>query len=516
MKKIIEKKQMLIRAMRRSVRRFGHQEKQPSLLKEKPQQSNGVRKVCQDGQIHSVKKDADSLTVSGIARLFAKAGARVRKVSVEDGVILAELECAGCVTQITLPVRIAREVALSEISGSTENLVEEISNDIWQIKEIGCDRPISLIPLNAALWNLAGVGEEVVAEVRQSDFNIGNKPERLHFERAQLAKSFGILDDITRLDYATAVASQFRPEKMAVMAWVRHEWKLYGTTTQVSDEIKRLVSRKVDFKPEQLMFFAAFFYDAGEYMYSLKLMKMAKEKLPKIWETVRYPALTRLLVREGVISYKWAQAEAELVDYITQQEDEFPRFIRDNRESFAIVGNGPRQIGLGTGNVIDEKNIVIRLNSGKVNANFSADYGWKQNVWVKNHPNYDVKRNDKIPGLQHVIISGSSPLYRTPNSGAYLQEMVEKYGRVTFLPEEFLRQTIASTNRNPSSGIVMLTWLNFLVGELKDQKNVFGFSLNDQKSKQTNHYYRKTSNSSRHTHNWDIEKDYFDKIVKPL
>ncbi|MFC5647533.1 hypothetical protein, partial [Kitasatospora cinereorecta] len=56
--------------------------------------------------------------------------------------------------------------------------------------------------------------------------------------------------------------------------------------------------------------------------------------------------------------------------------------------------------------------------------------------------------------------------------------------------------------------------LNDIVGNLEDQKNVFGYSLNDQKQKQTSHYYRSSPAASSHTHDWDAERDYFDEIVR--
>lgn len=460
--------------------------------------------------------DASKRTASGVARLLEKAEAQIVNLSVEKGTVLARLECSGSTVNVTFPERIAHEVARSVVSGPTQDLFETVRDDLWQIRAQDGRWPFALIPLNAALWKIAGLGEEVVFDVRERDFDFGEKEDRFLYERGQLGRLFGVLDEATRADYAHAVALQIEPFQGAVMGWIRNEWKSFGTTLQVRDEIKRLLSKKTPFKPNQLLVMAAFFCDAGDYGYALTLLRKANSAATGIWGRLRIPALTRLLVREGLLKGKWAEAEAELVDFITGQEGHFSRHLRENRGSFAIVGNGPRQIGLGTGSVIDEKNVVIRLNTGRPNANFASDYGWKQNVWVKNQQNYDVKRTDKTPGLEHVIISGSNALYRTPNSGSYLRDLVEAHGSVTLLPEEFLRQTIARTKRNPSSGIVMLTWLDFLAGGLQDQKNVFGFSLNDQKVRQTTHYFRDQPIASHHTHNWDIERKYFDEIVRPV
>ncbi|WP_176562763.1 glycosyltransferase family 29 protein [Paracoccus liaowanqingii] len=460
-------------------------------------------------------KDISKLTFSGIARLLERAEAKIVNLSVENGTVLARLECAGSIVNVTFSEHIAHEVARSVVSGPTQDLFETVRDDLWQIRTQNGRWPFVLIPLNAALWKIAGLGEEVVFDVRERDFHFGEKEDRFSYERGQLGRLFGVLDEVTRADYAQAVALQIEPSQGAVMGWIRNEWKSFGTTLQVRDEIKRLISKKMPFRPNQLLIMAAFFCDAGEYGYALTLLKMANSASTGIWGRLRIPALTRLLVREGHIKWKWAEAEAELVDFITGQEGHFSRHLRENRDSFAIVGNGPRQVGLGTGSVIDKAKIVIRLNTGRPNANFAGDYGWKQNVWVKNQQNYDVKRTDKTPGLEHVIISGSNALYRTPNSGFYLRDLVEAHGSITLLPEEFLRQTIARTKRNPSSGIVMLTWLDFLAGGLQDQKNVFGFSLNDQKVRQTTHYFRDQPIASHHTHNWDIEREYFDEIVSP-
>lgn len=455
------------------------------------------------------------VTASGLARLLEKSGAELNNIEFDGSAFTMALEHESGAATAKIDRSLVDMVARACISGPDQTFFEIVRDNPWQVRTDDGRKPLALIPINAALWKLAGLGEEVVHLVRDTEFEYGHHTDRFHFERAQLARLFGVLDDVTSRDYAEAVAAQIQPTRRAVMGWVRHEWKTFGTTLHVREEIKRLVARNANLSPTNLMVLAGFFCDAGEYGYALSLLKRAKSESKNIWQTMRIPAITRLLVEEGLLADQWALAEAAMVNRIVQCESDFPDLIRRNRDNFAIVANGPRQIGLGTGPQIDTKEVVIRLNTGRPNAQFAHDYGWKQNVWVKNQQNYDVKRMDRTPGVERLILSGSNPLYRSANCGAYLRELLETHENVSLIPEEFLRLTIARTQRNPSSGIVMLTWLNYLAGGLQDQRNVFGYSLNDQKTRQTTHYFRGQPVASHHTHNWEVERLYFDSIVKP-
>lgn len=477
--------------------------------------TKNMGKTPSEELIYAIRKKVGKINVSGIARLLERSGSTLTAISYESGWFTLSIQNESGEATVRIPDNLPPLIASACISGPTQELFEAVRDNLWQADVVCGARPLAILPLNAAIWKLAGMGEEVVEAARNTDFDFGHHIDRHHYELAQVGRLFGVLDEKTRENYAASVATQLQPPRRAIMGWMRHEWKIAGPTLPVREELKRLVKRKANLTAGDLLVMASFFADAGEYGYALSLLKAANKASPNIWSRTRIPALTHLLVREGLLKEPWAHVESDMVDYIMENEGNFTAYIRTHRDSFAVVANGPRQAGLGTGSVIDAKNVVIRLNTGRANASFEKDYGIKQTVWIRSLQNYDVKRSDKISGIDHLVISGSNPLYRISNSGSFLREMINTYGNVTFIPEEFLRRTIALTERNPSSGIVTLTWLNAIVGSLQDQSNVFGYSLNDQKTRQTNHYFRAEPIISHHTHNWDVERAYFDTIVKP-
>ncbi|WP_343829239.1 glycosyltransferase family 29 protein [Brevundimonas olei] len=475
----------------------------------------GMGKTDTERTINTVRGKTSKATTSGLIRLMEKASTEVTAIERVDGRFKLRIKNDSGEANVSMDENLPELIATACISGPSQELFEQVRDNIWQADVEDGPRPIAMLPLNSALWKIAGLGEEVVDKVRNTDFEYGHHVDRLHYERATVARTFGVLDDITTVDHAQAVSSQTQPPRRAFMSWMKYEWKMSGTTIQLRDEIKRLVNRLPDLPAGNLMTLAGFFCDAGEYGHALSLLKRAKAKSPNIWANTRIPALTHLLVREKLLKEDWAIREAELVDHIIKSETVFPEMMRKNRDSFAVVANGPRQIDTGAGSIIDSKDIVIRMNSGRGSAKFETDYGMKQTVWMKNPLNYDVKRLDKVPGVETVIVSGSGVLHKVANIGGHLRDLAESYGSVSVIPEEFLRSTTRAIQRNPSSGIVILTWLEHLVGGLEDQKNVFGYSLNDQKQKQTAHYYRTTPAISNHIHNWDAERDYFDTLVRP-
>ncbi|MFX5611356.1 glycosyltransferase family 29 protein, partial [Acinetobacter baumannii] len=72
------------------------------------------------------------------------------------------------------------------------------------------------------------------------------------------------------------------------------------------------------------------------------------------------------------------------------QADFIDKIKRD--KNFAVVGNGPVEIGSKNGSIIDSFDIVIRFNNYNLDHEYSVDYGTKTTVWVKSGYYQDIDR----------------------------------------------------------------------------------------------------------------------------
>ena len=464
---------------------------------------------------HKILNRHGPLHVSGLARLLEATESTLNAIDYVDRHYVLSITNSAGVATARLPRRLVPLIAAAYIAGPSEEFRQRVNAKLWQFAPADGSRPLATLPINVAIWRLAGLGEEVVPQMRDTEFSDYRKSDVLHYSRAVSAVKFGVLDDQTAADFATAVYAQACPNRNIVMGWLKYDWRINGTTLEGRAELKRLVKNEPRLSTSTLMFMASYFCDAGEYDYALILLNIARLQSKSAWSSHRYVANTHLLVEQGLLNSTWAIKEAQLFKRFNAQQSDFGSLIRRNLNSFALVANGQRQTGLGTGPLIDSKNVVIRMNSARPDGRFAADYGWKQNVWVKNTPNYDVKRLEKLGGIEMVLLSGKNPLYHEANIGPLLQELMDTYPSVSSIPDQFTRQTIAATKRNPSSGLVMLTWLQHLAGELQDQRNVFGYGLSDQKTREASHYFRDKPVISHHTHSWPAERKYYDSIVKP-
>ncbi len=451
---------------------------------------------------------------SGLVRLLERANSDLTKFEMDGSELTIAIKNRAGQAVLNLDVNHLASLAPCFTSAPRKEVFDLVKSNPWFFN---FDRksgvPLALLPVCAVIWKVVGFGQEIVKFAREQDYNVKRDVDRLHEELGAIAVMFGVLDQRSKDDLHLSIAGMAEPRSHAFINWFRNEWKMEGTTLHVREEVKRLRGR-VKLTPNQVLLQAAFFCDAGEYGYALDLAKQAEVMRPGIWHQHRIPAVTRLLYREGLLNAPWALEDAELCDEI-EGSDNFERSVRSNRNSFAIVGNGPTQIGRGTGNVIDSKNVVVRINNGGRSRDaHSIDYGRKQTVWLRSLQNYDIRRVHKIEGINVVLISGSSPIYRLANCAEFLKEIRRVYGIINVVPEEYLRSAIQAIGTNPSSGIVMLTWAKNIVDRLVDQENVFGFSLNDQKVRQTTHYFRDAPIQSHHTHDWEAERAYFEKIIE--
>lgn len=372
----------------------------------------------------------------------------------------------------------------------------------------------SSIALNSQAWAYSGMlapGLQYWREHFTPDD--GDNLSKFYFARAEAARLGGIYDSTTIEDYELSIKISAEINANHLITWLNHVWNVEGTTADIKSVIK-WAEKRANLNASHFMTIAGFFCDAGDYSNAVLAAKRAKRISSSAWSSNRTLGISHMLLREGLTKEQWAKRDSAAFEKFISNEGSFERMLARSAR-FAIVGNSPIQQGKGTGRKIDSSKLVIRFNTAPTDADFADDYGRRLDVLVRNLPNYDVKRQPRRDGIKLMLLSGSNKLYRNRALPFQAQEYLENY-RVELVPDRFLRETIAVTERNPSSGLVLLTWLSKAVGNLQNQENVFGYGLTDQLSKSTAHYYESGNKVSRNTHDWDRERAWFDKIVAPV
>lgn len=495
-------------------------------LKAKPQPANKkiVKSPDKRGiNHHSTQSDAILLSHLGVSRiqagtllkLLAESKVRPSKIDADDSYIYLHVPVFDKPNEVE-HVRIERSILdaihIAGRAGVSDELLERIEKNPYVFESLD---PISLrrLTLNKAVWQASGVRQPGLDMWRALDVANMAQPAKMFSQRAQYANAAGVLDEQTIEDFRMSIAYSVPPSPAIVFSAFKYIWKVEGTSYEARDAILSILhDPKISIN--QLMTAASFFCDSGEYERSIDIALIAKRKDKDAWNKFRFLGLTHLLVEEGLLRSQWAINDASILDHIRANEGCFEQMVKENRDSLAFVGNSPNQIGLGAGKRIDEKEVVVRFNSAPLAHKHAADYGWKHDVWVTNGRHYDVRRQQIRRDVKLVVMSGSNLIYWNANSFAKFRDFV-KYYQVQVVPDQPLRDTIAETKSNPSSGLVTLNWVSSLLGNLRDQEHVFGFSLTDQKSRTTAHYYEKGLQAARHQHDWDAERELFDKLVSP-
>lgn len=163
-----------------------------------------------------------------------------------------------------------------------------------------------------------------------------------------------------------------------------------------------------------------------------------------------------------------------------------------NGNSVAVVGNGPSEVGKGSGKEIDDYDVVIRFNNYHTKG-FEQDYGNKTTIHIKGLAP-DILHgidDDNVKLVNYTLDPTKSMLL-----DGYLEAMIEesqKY-KIAYFKEDVMQNAISnSTIQFPTAGFTTLMYL-FTNKEKENIKNIgcYGFSYKqtaiDNKS---SHYFEK-------------------------
>ncbi len=259
-----------------------------------------------------------------------------------------------------------------------------------------------------------------------------------------------------------------------------------------------------------IMFLAAFFTESGDYKKAIELAEKAKLKDPSAWERNRFLGLSYLLYSSGITTEEWAKRDHELYLILNKNEWEFERYIENNRNNLAIVGNSPVEQSKKQGHVIDGNLKVARFNSAITSFPHSVDYGKKTNILVINPRYYETQRNRKF-NLDYIVISDGN-LYSTKDLAYKLHDLIQHTDRLCLIPRRIDLSTTQTLAASPSSGLKLLAWLYEINGPIHNDK-LYGFSFTDQGHGIATSYASGRRIGLNTIHNWSSEKSYFESII---
>ena len=198
----------------------------------------------------------------------------------------------------------------------------------------------------------------------------------------------------------------------------------------------------------------------------------------------------------------------------------FAELVRD--KNVAVVGNGPGQVGCGTGPEIDSADIVIRFNNFHTDG-YAADYGTRTDIWVWGcgggslGPNEDKLISDiKLmiwgPHWSHFEVCGDYHrfLYR------HMTDAKNKTAFEFFPCDDFyelISHVGGGIKKHPSLGA---TAIYYLVKHCRPRSvKYYGFSfLNDDAASNFSHYYDNHNGTLNHPHDLDAECRFLKQLIK--
>lgn len=126
----------------------------------------------------------------------------------------------------------------------------------------------------------------------------------------------------------------------------------------------------------------------------------------------------------------------------------------------AVVGNAAQLHTLSAGEHIDACDLVLRFNHYGRAPELLPRVGRKTNVWVLS-PSYKGPLPEQLP--QWVVLTGPAMEYGLKN-WAILQPLLEQGCRVVSVPLDIWRTCVKQLQAPPSAGVLVLCWLQHLLG----------------------------------------------------
>ena len=188
-------------------------------------------------------------------------------------------------------------------------------------------------------------------------------------------------------------------------------------------------------------------------------------------------------------------------------------------KTIAVVGNGPQQLGQGTGAEIEARDLVIRFNNFRL-AGFEADYGKRTDIWVWGAGKGELGDEEQaiLKNCELMIWGPAFPHFKIHrNYCDWLKEALRAGGRIDYFPTNdyypYLRDKMGLPLRQcPSLGCISIYHLL----EYGRPKSVdcYGFSfLENKAARNFRHYFEEGNELGMHPHDLDKEAVFLRELI---
>lgn len=180
-------------------------------------------------------------------------------------------------------------------------------------------------------------------------------------------------------------------------------------------------------------------------------------------------------------------------------------------KSIAVVGNGPSEVGKGSGSEIDSHDVVFRINNYAIDG-YENDYGTKTDIWVKASLDF-MRHGIRDERIKAVLYE--SNLERFSLYDGYVNAMNDEMRScfVDYCDQDDHAFFCEKHYRYPTTGLMIINKLRRLPIKSLD---AYGFSYLQEQIKRTgsfDHYSKsdaiKTRELNRRWHHMDCELEYF-------
>lgn len=186
----------------------------------------------------------------------------------------------------------------------------------------------------------------------------------------------------------------------------------------------------------------------------------------------------------------------------------FVDYLRQHRDSIAIVGNSPCELGRGKGDEIDAHAVVIRLNNFVTEPPFAQDYGQKATVWVRGRNRMTRERPEDSFDF---IIYAASHLFSHPFDWGKKVLPYQQRGSGTVTFNDLYYRLYHKLGAPPSSGLLTIQAVCDILGE-HAKPNCYGFAFTDHlQPGARSHYFERFTISRQH--DWVKEAEYFKALI---
>lgn len=190
--------------------------------------------------------------------------------------------------------------------------------------------------------------------------------------------------------------------------------------------------------------------------------------------------------------------------------EELTNYIRGNKHGTCVVGNSAKMERQGRGQNIDRHDVVIRFNQyapANIRADLNScklqhvvDAGDKINIWVRS-PGFNGSAPTTSRFADWIILTGPDVRYQLFNWKSLDGFMLKKQKVIT-VPLGVWRKLVKELEAPPSAGVLVLTWLNEILG-CEHCISIAGFQT--QGSEESRYHRLLPHHKASKRHNWKGE-----------